>query len=60
VFARSAYEQRRKAQVDEVRQRPFIDLGEPDPLARYSYGPVDQGVLGPQPAAPAPAASAAP
>lgn len=58
VFARSAYEQRRKAQVDEVRQRPFIDLGEPDPLARYSYGTADQGVLGPQP--PAPAASAAP
>ena len=37
VFARSAYEQRRKSQVRDVRERPVIDLGEPDPLAPFSY-----------------------
>ncbi len=46
VFARSAYEQRRKSQVEEVRDRPIIDLGEPNPLAKYSYGDANGGLLG--------------
>ncbi|WP_449370006.1 MlaA family lipoprotein [Thiomonas sp.] len=46
VFTRSAYEQRRKSQVEEVRDRPIIDLGEPNPLAKYSYGDVNGGLLG--------------
>jgi phospholipid-binding lipoprotein MlaA len=37
VFTRSAYEQRRKMRVQDVRDRPIIDLGEPDPLAPYSH-----------------------
>ena len=44
VFIRSAYEQRRKAQVEDVRDRPIIDLGAPNPLAKYSYGPTDAGL----------------
>ncbi|MGC9235464.1 MAG: MlaA family lipoprotein [Thiomonas sp.] len=57
VFTRSAYEQRRKSQVEEVRDRPFIDLGEPNPLAKYSYGPENEGIPGTAPARPAVAAS---
>ncbi|MGC8806027.1 MAG: MlaA family lipoprotein [Thiomonas sp.] len=57
VFTRSAYEQRRKSQVEEVRDRPFIDLGEPNPLAKYSYGPENDGIPGAAPAMPAVAAS---
>ena len=59
VFTRSAYEQRRKSQVEEVRDRPLIDLGEPNPLAKYSYGPVNDDIPGATPALPAEAASAA-
>lgn len=56
VFARSAYEQRRNAQVQQVRDLPIIYLGEPDPLAKYSYGRVETDQ--PWVAPPAPAASA--
>lgn len=59
VFTRSAYEQRRKSQVQEVRDRPIIDLGEPNPLAPYSYGPVQDDILNVAPKAPPEAASAA-
>ena len=45
VFTRSAYEQRRHSQVEEVRDRPIIDLGPPNPLAKYSYGPDQDGIL---------------
>jgi phospholipid-binding lipoprotein MlaA len=56
VFARSAYEQRRNAQVQQVRDRPIIDLGEPDPLAKSSYGRVESDL--PLDAPPAPTATA--
>ncbi|MEW6559840.1 MAG: VacJ family lipoprotein [Pseudomonadota bacterium] len=64
VFARSAYEQRRKSQVEEVRERPIIDLGPPNPLAQYSYGADNGGILAaaaqpPAGPASAPAAEAA-
>ncbi|MGC9163398.1 MAG: MlaA family lipoprotein [Thiomonas sp.] len=57
VFARSAYEQRRKAQVQEVRDRPIIDLGEPDPLAKYSYGPSEGSIFNSAPIPPQQTAS---
>ncbi|MGA8010426.1 MAG: VacJ family lipoprotein [Thiomonas sp.] len=56
VFTRSAYEQRRKSQVKDARDRPIIDLGEPSPLAKYSYGPADDGIPEVAPGAPASAA----
>jgi phospholipid-binding lipoprotein MlaA len=59
VFTRSAYEQRRKSQVEDVRDRPIIDLGEPNPLAKYSYGDANGGLLGIASPTPTAAASAA-
>lgn len=59
VFTRSAYEQRRKSQVEEARDRPIIDLGEPNPLAKYSDAPVNGGMLSAASKAPSEAASAA-
>ena len=38
LFSRAAYMQRRAARVEEVRERPPIDLGAPDPLAPYGWG----------------------
>ena len=58
VFARSAYEQRRKSQVEEVRERPIIDLGPPNPLAKYSHGADRDSILDVVPQTPAETASA--